>query len=389
MQPALDLVVSLSRTPLSDARRERAERLLGGEVDWRAFFGAVSRWDIEPVVLGNLRGHFASRIPESVRERSAAMERSARIRALSSTLILVDLTARMEAAGITAIVLKGPAVSLVAYGDASLRTFADIDLLVRREDLGRARDLLLALGYCRDYDHGAEARLIADQHALEFSSSTIKVEIHWALLSRHLRFEIDIERLWRTSRLIRCGGSDIRTLATPELFVYLAAHGAKHEWERLRWICDIAQIAESLDDAAAHNVIALARQAGGTRILALGIHLARDIFGEMRSPLLTYMATPATETQALRDDVRARLGMLPRAAMTEPWPARLDSHLRPLVFWARARERRLDQLACLARVLFIPTENDRGPRPTRWLTRPLRLAFRAARHALRAATASA
>ena len=49
--------------------------------------------------------------------------------------------------GITAIPYKGPALALQVYGDLKLRSFVDLDVLVRRSDAARAGTLLAARGY--------------------------------------------------------------------------------------------------------------------------------------------------------------------------------------------------------------------------------------------------
>lgn len=101
-----------------------------------------------------------------------------------------------RAGGIPVIVLKGPATGLTAYGDPSLRAFGDIDLLVSKPDLIRARDFLFATGYERDYESGSEANMIRAEHALEFSGPNAKVELHSTLLSRYLRVPFDRDMIW-------------------------------------------------------------------------------------------------------------------------------------------------------------------------------------------------
>jgi hypothetical protein len=387
MQAETELVATLCRMPISGAARSRARELVDLPLDWNAFFQRALEWEMEPVVMSNLRLHFADVIADNVMAIASTRERHSRAVALSRTLILIEVVKKLNNSGIDLIVLKGPATGVAAYGDPSFRFFSDIDLLVKRADIERARDVLITLGYSADYEPASEARLIGDQHALEFAGPSMKVELHCSLLSRHLRFEIDLDEIWESAPTVEFAGAHIKVLDRPHLFVFHCAHGTKHEWERPRWICDTAQLTERLDDQQVNRVLALAHRANGVRIVALALRVASAILGEIRTPLFSELEVPAAETAKIVDEVKARLWLDEIPQPSRDWLSRLDPRLRPLVFWARARERRIDQIACIARVLFVPTENDAGPAPLRWLQRPLRLAMRAARSAAHARTA--
>ena len=353
---------------------------------WDSFFSRAAAWEVEPVVMSNLRTHFSDSIPVFVSAQAAAREQEARSIALTRTLVLVDLANRFAGRGIDVIVLKGPAVAIDAYGDASFRTFSDIDLLVRKHDLSLARDLILELGYARDYSPASEPRLVSDQHALEFSRGNVKIELHWRLLSKHLRFDFGDDQLWDTSRKLSCAGAELQVLGVAELFVFLCAHGAKHEWERVRWICDIAQLAERLNGDQAEQVAAIAKRANAKRILELGLRVARDVMGDIGGALAGQVSADDSEAARLAAQASRRLGL--SDAETRPdWTTRLDFRLRPLIFWARSRERRRDQIATLARVFLVPTENDAAAGPIAWIGRPARLARRAFRNVLASMTA--
>src|SRR4029078_8084126 len=146
----------------------RIRELLGG-IDWRAMIALATSWEVEPAVFGNLRVHFADATPPEVLAEITELERAQRAYAVSRTLQVVDLSKRLTEAGIPTIVLKGPAVAIAAYGDYSRRTFGDIDLLVHRDDLPAANDLLLALGYSPKFGPGMVGALVSGQHALEFT----------------------------------------------------------------------------------------------------------------------------------------------------------------------------------------------------------------------------
>jgi hypothetical protein len=386
MLPQTELVIALSRTPVGDDARKRVRQLLGDDIDWNAVLALAAAWQVEATVLDNLRSDFAAAIREPLLTEIARLEQCARAFALSRTLVLMDLVKSLTRAGIPTIVLKGPAVAMAAYGDFSRRAFGDIDLLVRRGDLPSARDHVIARGYVAHYRPEMENGLIAGGHALEFSGSRTPVELHWSLISRHLNFDLGIDELWSGAHPIRCADSDMMVLAPEYLFLYLCAHGAKHEWASFRWICDIAQLAQRLSSTEAARVMDLAERSNARRILALALRLVRETFGEEYSPFPLEAFLPEGDTAALVALVRARLH--PDDVVARPLvPARLAAihpYFAPLVFWIRSRERTRDQLVCAARFLFIPAASDANGGSLSWMRRPIRLVAQALRRLVHA-----
>ncbi len=376
------IVIVLCRTPLSDAARENARGLITTDIDWERVFKIAAAFEVEPVFFSNLLSLRCSDVPDAVLGRAAVAERDARAFALSRTLLLLDLYGKLENAGVPVIVLKGPALGAMAYGDPSLRTFGDIDFLTTRELLPRARDVMLDIGYDRDYDPESEAALIAGDHALEFSGPGSKVELHCALVERHLRFNLGGDDLWREAIIISCAGAEIRVLDFPRLLLFVCAHGTKHEWVRVRWICDVAQVADRIDREGALKVVELSRNAHARRILSIGLRLARDIVGQPLSLFPPDAVGSEQDTASIFTDVRRRLGFggaTPRGGM---WLDHVDSDAALLLFWVKSRERWIDRIASVARVLFVPTEKDRQMGSLGWMTRPVRLTVRIMRRAL-------
>jgi hypothetical protein len=379
MIPELRLVLALCRTPLADAARNLAQAIIAGPVNWDRVLSVARAFEVEPVFCSNLIALSGATIPDDVLDMAAIRERESRAFALAGTLVLVDLVARLENAGIPVIVLKGPALGVTAYGDASMRTFRDIDLLVRREDVLRARDLLLELGYERDYEPDSEIDLLSGDHALEFSRSGIKVELHGALLERYLRFDLGNDAIWDNAAAMDLAGHRVKVLDSPRLLVFICAHGAKHEWTRTRWICDVAQLAARASPGEVSEAVRIASAARARGILALGLRLASEVFGQDIPAFGVQTATPGIRTEALADRVQRRLGLREDAAAGEGWLDRIEPGASALFFWSRTRESWIDRLVSVMRVVFVPTEKDRPAGSLAWITRPVRLSARFAR----------
>lgn len=142
--------------------------------------------------------------------------------------------------GIPAITLKGAALAPYIYAEVGLRTMADVDLLVRPEDAGRAEAALADLGYglnpaapdlrppgfLRAYGGSAEyARPAAGVHG------PLMIDLHWRLtnsewIRRATRLPLDA--LWATARPWSHGGAQALRLAPFYEAAHLALHLLKH-----------------------------------------------------------------------------------------------------------------------------------------------------------------
>ena len=149
--------------------------------DWADFATLVEYHEIVPLVWHRLR-HDAlpAELAATWREHYYlnAVRNDARIAELKA--VLRDLAE----CGIAPVLLKGMALAPSVYGNIALRQMADMDMLVRREDLGVTWAVLSARGYLvpaatprywrLQFRNGGELRLVHQR-------STALIEVHWWL----------------------------------------------------------------------------------------------------------------------------------------------------------------------------------------------------------------
>jgi hypothetical protein len=105
------------------------------------------------------------------------------------------------------------------------------------------------------------------------------VEIHWRVSARLFSSPLDEETLWENLHTDTFAGMPINALAPEDLLLSLCVHGAKHLWERLSWITDIAQLLAVHPDLNWPSLLERARRTGTERMLLLGLHVARELLG--------------------------------------------------------------------------------------------------------------
>ncbi|MFC4320698.1 nucleotidyltransferase domain-containing protein [Litchfieldia salsa] len=170
-----------------------------------------------------------------------------------NTFIMLHLCGEMEAVAklfseekICPLFLKGPVLAADLYGDISLRTSGDLDILVPFEQLNQAESLLLSQGYEKDeYIESVLDDWKWRHHHFTYFHPTkgVKLEIHWRLNPAPGK-EPSFEELWQRKRQSSITSFPVYFLGKEDLFFFLATHGARHGWSRLRWLLDIHQLVE-------------------------------------------------------------------------------------------------------------------------------------------------
>jgi len=153
----------------------------------------------------------------------------------------------IRAAEIEAIVLKGPAVAHTVYPDPMLRTFGDLDLLVRERDWHAIHAALLDLGFIQlDNLPQPPPKLFpnAVTYELKYLHPGVKfvVEVHFDDLYNAGLATRDIDGVRRRAVLIELDGVPVKVLSIEDQLVHLSAHAHFHGYTRLNWLADLAVI---------------------------------------------------------------------------------------------------------------------------------------------------
>jgi hypothetical protein len=224
-----------------------------------------------PLLARALVGQASCPVHAEIRARAAANA----MRSLWMAGELARILGAMQAAGVTALTFKGPALAHLAYGDIALRDSTDLDIFVPRAYLNRALELLAEDGYRKKtaaWDIGFSG---ACEIALQRRDPDCEVDLHWLFSSPYF-LPFDPVRAMERSIVLRAAGLTVRTLCPEDHLLYLCIHAARERWGLVRFPCDIAGLvarcALNWDD-----VIREARRTGCWRVLAIGLDLAHDL----------------------------------------------------------------------------------------------------------------
>lgn len=324
--------------------------LIEGPVNWEVLLELAAQNQVIPLL------HRASKrtaaLPREVARRIAAR---ARITANRNALLaheLLRLSSVFEAMGIQVISYKGPTAARLLYGDVGLRAFGDMDFLVKRDDLARVCDRLMAEGYQPSDGEMSERELFErEQKEYLFKRGAISLEPHWSITARRFPFEIDYDGLWARARPVELAGGRVLTFAPEDLLLILCVCGAKARWERLQMVVDVARAVRTFEHLDWDACIERAEASGAGRMLGFGLHLARE--------LLDVELPPVVVAWVERDRVIPRLTSAALAMMlaprrTNPWTRQGAWIFSSTLF--RLRERRIDRWRYLVRSATTPRE---------------------------------
>lgn len=344
---------------------ERIKQLLREGIDWETLLRLAHAHGVAPLLWFHLSKICPELVPEPYynRLRDYFRNNSIRNHYLKSELLrLLDL---FSAHGVMAIPYKGVVLAISVYGDLALRHFGDLDILVQPSDLQQAKTLLTAQGYEPKVilTEAQEAEFVRSQHHHFFSraSDGSVVELHWDVAPRYFSFSFAGMRLWDKVKRIGLDGVQVLAPEPEDLLLLLCAHGTRHQWSRLEWICGVAELVRSNPDFKWEIAMERARALGSRRMLLLGLALGQELLGlEVPDGIRREIEAEGALAKLIPSVLREVFG----DASQTPGPFAKN------LFYIRARERMCDKARHMLLFAFTP-----GVSEWRWLPLPRRLSF--------------
>jgi hypothetical protein len=346
-------------------------------MDWDYLLRMAHRHRMAPLLYWQLDAACLEAVPESVVHNLQEHFRANSLRNLALTRELLRILKAFESQGIPVVPYKGPVLAASVYRNLALREFGDLDILVHLHDILRAEELMASLGYMPQHQltQAQEAATIryGCERIFARHDGEIIVELHWRITPRRLSFPLDTECLWGRLQRGLLGGSTVLNLSPEDTLLILCAHGAKpnHRWERLGWICDVAELLRVCqEDIAWERLLARASALGGERMLLLGLALASDLPGVNLPEKVSQRVKIDSTVEAIAGQIRKGLFREDNGRTT----FLEGSYFSP--FYLRTRERLADKIRYCVRTAMTQTLED-------WEFLPLPKALFSFYHALR------
>jgi hypothetical protein len=361
-RPEAEVLLGCARSKMQPAAARRVAQAVKEKIDWDRVIEQAFYHGTASLLFWNLSRAGAEWIPkETFAQLETAYNAFAR-RNLSFTGELLKLLRIFRERGIRALPLKGPALAAAAYGNVSLRIFGDLDILMPREDILKAKGILQQQGYQPQLHLTASEELeyLRSHHDYKFvrAAGGIVVELQWGITQWSFAFPFDFDEIWERRVIGSLAGAPVYNLSSEDLLLILCVHGTKHRWERLKWICDIAELVDvDREKIDWPRLLERARARGGERMLLLGLCLAQDL-------LETSLPEKIVARINLDSRIKSLAAQVDKALFPEGSRAGAFYDEPPIFYW-KSRERMSDRWALLWKYfpeyffrLIIPNKRD-------------------------------
>lgn len=378
----LNLVLYCARTEMNLELKNKIYFLLKQGIDWNYVFDLSYAHAVVPLVYNSLKQVDIDLPLESLDEFADYFLRNA-FRSLTYSKELVKIATTCQENDIELLPFKGSIFAASIYGNLALRTFGDMDFLVKEEKLSATLHILQKLEYPPAKQIAqAKARPYLEyprfHESLNYQKSLdiidrqrdIALELHWELFNSSFSFPVSFKQLWQRRIYVDIKEASIPTFCHEDLIIYLCTHASKHGWSRLQWICDIAELIRANPQLNWQQVYERATKWGCLRMLCLGLILAHSLLDA---------SLPENIQQQLKQNHQAQL----LAKQVSEHLLDPERRFNIYLFILRCRERYRDRLRFLLCLIFVPKQEDwhflRLPRSLHFLyyfVRPVRLLFK-------------
>ena len=173
-------------------------------------------------------------------------------------------------------------------------------------------------------------------------------------------------------------GHEAPALSVEDELVLICIHGAKHLWERLMWIADVAALVTRQSGIDWQGVTETAKEVGAERMLHIGLRLASDVLharlpeavlaavqgdvgaGKLAACVRTWLAPAVNAPPTLFERVAFRLRMCGSGFFAPAYLLRLSLSPTEEDWKRRAEEARPGFLDALRRPFRLARKYGRG-----------------------------
>jgi len=355
--PENQLVINCAHPVLNRQTIDLSHRLLQMKLDWNVVLNLAHQHSVLPLLNRNLKHlviHLGTNfIPDDIMQILESHQQQTAIdnlyRAGELSIILDDF----DEANIETLVFKGPAVALSCYGNIGLRNFSDLDLLIPECKVLKAREILIRRGFkaAGNLTAHQQQRFLSSGYHWSFTRSTddLVLEVHWRITPRYFSFPLEITSLWQRRVVLNLPRKKAFQPSPEDCLLALCAHGAKHAWERLVWISDVAHLLQTNEHIDWNTVIKRAQTLRSVRLLLLGLWVAHKVLG---SPLPFMIRERITRDAGISKITRTIQSRLLRREHSPP------NFLELLIMHLSTRESWQDALRYGYRVALVPSIAD-------------------------------
>ena len=271
------MIFLLSRLKISCALQQEIKKLILDHIDWDFVIKTSIPHNILPFLYYNINKlAFQNLIPADIFLNMKNYYYSNLKRNVLIEKEIYPLLKTMNSRDIAIIPFKGFALIQTLYHDPALRIMADIDILIKKQDLEKVRTIFMESGYIEGQGHNEPNVNVFLKQSL--SNMPIIIEIHDAIVPPR-PYRLNLPDLWNRAQEKIAYNEKISCLSQEDTFLSLALHLRRHTRRLiLKFIVDMAELlnkeGEKLDW---HYIIESAKNNHIVNTVYCSIYLAKEL----------------------------------------------------------------------------------------------------------------
>jgi hypothetical protein len=346
-----------------DPEAVRKVRWLAGQrLDWQLLLRTAVRNHVAASIYDRLRALAGAVVPPGTMRALEQEYYRVGFRNARNYAELSHLLRSLKDRGVEVIVLKGAALAETVWKNIALRPMADMDLLVRQDDLEEAKRTLLRNGYTLDR-RAPPPGSSWDQyyHLPPFHKSDphITVEIHRNIVHprRVYPLDFDVGQLWKRAYAAEIAGTETHTLSSEDTILHLCLHQCKYDpfVGKIKNLMDVAKVIDFCGERIRWDMILTeARRTEVAKFVYYTLFFAETVLGARVEPdvyrrLRTQFTLLPFEHSLLRAVITRNLLLRDESASVFPaW------FLVPISYEFLRQGASRDRLCTVLKLLFLP-----------------------------------
>lgn len=277
-----ELMLIAIKKNISNNELKKKIYILQNNISWPSFIRYIQRHGVCSIVLDNL----LKVAPKAIKQENIGLVKNTIHFALRQNLKKISELKKIlrlfNAYNIAVIPWKGPFLSNEVYDNIAIRAYGDLDVLVQKKDLWKAKELLVSNGYVPFWkmNESQEKNYIKHRHSYELlKKDNADVELHWKLAKDQYMLDVIKLGFWKECTPSNFLGQVINRPSKEHLIVGTAIHhGGVECWLKFKLIVDFYYLLEKYSDADWEKIILLSDEIGIRRVIVVGMLIAKNLF---------------------------------------------------------------------------------------------------------------
>ncbi len=367
--PEIELLLCCARTRINEKDSENIKKLIQLNINWKYLIEIADWHRVLPLLFLNLNKICSQFVPTDVLNYLRQYYYNNAQRNLFKASKLVKILNIFEENKIPVITFKGPVLAAAIYGDIACRAFNDLDILVRRQDFIKTKEILIIHGfepyvdsneqeanYLKSLTNEEEEAYLRSHWELHLNNSQDKItlDVHQGILSKQFSFTHNTENwIWEDTKHISFVDKQILSFSVENLIIILCSQGGKDCWLWLNRICDLAEVIRAYPEVNWDKVWERTTELRMRRMLLLGLALAHELLNAELPEAIIDKIAANTIVQSLSSQI-CRQFYFPTADSFQ------SSQLQSAFFHLKLIEHPTDKFWYCYEHLIVPTVGDKN-----------------------------